>query len=192
MVLLFFVSLCLWLGALLLGIEIYFRYKLYRVAKCNPLVLADRRKYSALSEAADSALWQIRWYEYKKNVGFKAKIHNQDFQIGMNRYGFRTKDIAVPKPEGTYRIICIGGSTTVEGMTNDTTYPALLEKKLNAYFNSNRIEILNCGVSGIGVRHEWQKMPLYLHMDPDMLLEYNFVNDLFWDLLPRWWRERPL
>ncbi len=191
-VLLLFVSLCLWLCALLLGLEIYFRYQLYRVEKNNTLVIADIRKYTALSEAASSSLWKVPWYEYKKNVGFKAKINNLDFQIRMNRYGFRTKDIAIPKPKGTYRIVCIGGSATVEGLTNDTTYPALLEKKLNTYFNSNRIEVLNCGISGIGAPHEWQKMPLYLQMEPDMLLEYNFVNDLCLGLLPRWWQKRPL
>lgn len=55
----------------------------------------------------------------------------------------------VPKPRDKYRIICIGGSTTFEGSTNNSTYPALLENKLNNYFHCDRIEVLNCGISGL-------------------------------------------
>jgi hypothetical protein len=46
----------------------------------------------------------------------------------MNSFGFRSPEIEVPKPEGKFRIVCVGGSTTNAGRTNDTTYPALLEK----------------------------------------------------------------
>jgi hypothetical protein len=52
----------------------------------------------------------------------------------MTSEGYRMREIALPKPAGLVRVVCIGGSTTVAGRTNDETYPALPERKLQARF----------------------------------------------------------
>jgi hypothetical protein len=188
----FLAGLGLWLITLLLGLETWFRYQLHQTEQHNIISLSYDKFTFELLGTMDSTLWKIPWYEYQRGSGFQKKINGQDYQARINGLGFRTRDIIIPKPQGSYRIVCIGGSTTMEGQTNNTTYPALLEKRLQAYFNSNRIEVLNCGISGIGASHELEKLPVYLRLEPDMLLEYNFVNDLCGKLFPRWWRKRPL
>jgi lysophospholipase L1-like esterase len=182
----FFAILPIYFIIILCGIEICLRLNLHRISKFNPLVLAARRQNAAFTEAFKNPLWEQEFYEYKKNIEIKERVNNHDFQVKMNDYGFRTKYKEIPKPKDKYRIICIGGSTTVEGLTNDTTYPALLEKKLNSYFNSNRIEVFNYGISGLNSSGEKEKLPIYLKMEPDMMIEYNFVNDLFKVLIPQW------
>jgi lysophospholipase L1-like esterase len=107
-------------------------------------------------------------------------FHGPEIQVKLNNYGYRTKDIKVPKPRGKYRILCVGGSTTFEGRTNEFTYPSLLGKKLNKYFQSENIEIYNCGISGLNSEGERNKMDDFLALEPDLIIEYNLVNDFFW------------
>jgi len=188
----FFGILFICIAIIFLGIEVCFRFNFYRISRYNKLAIADREDKARLSEIFTSSLWEKPWYEYKKNIEFKKRIGSLEFQIKMNSYGFRTNEVGIPKPNDKYRIVCIGGSTTAEGLTNDTTYPALLEKKLNNYFSSDRIEVLNCGISGLNSFGEKEKMLIYLQMKPDLLLEYNVINDIFWVLMQQWLHNRPL
>ncbi|HOH30204.1 MAG TPA: SGNH/GDSL hydrolase family protein, partial [Candidatus Hydrogenedentes bacterium] len=107
-----------------------------------------------------------------------------DFRI--NNYGFRDADIIVPKPAGTYRILCVGASTTEEGPVNDLTYPAILETLLNKHFGFNRIDVVNCGLSGMNSLKHRMRVGDYLALDPDLIVLYNAVNDICHDLYPIW------
>ncbi len=82
------------------------------------------------SNVGNHSLWLRRWKEYKPGARAEVVTGGVRFVIQMNSYGFRTHEFEVPKPEGVVRIICIGGSTTVAGRTNEDTYPALLETRL--------------------------------------------------------------
>ena len=98
-------------------------------------------------------------------------------EFWTNHRGFRDQEIAVPKPKGCYRIICIGGSTTVEGPRNDLTYPKMLERMLREHFRTDTIEVINCGVDGgsIGAQTTW--FDECLALEPNLVVHYNFVND---------------
>jgi lysophospholipase L1-like esterase len=127
----------------------------------------------------------IPFFRYKKN------LRNGRSGLGMvfdtNNYGFRDRDVAVPKPPDVLRLLCIGGSTTEEGPTNDATYPKLLEKALNAQFGGGkRIEVLNCGVSGLTTSGHVARLADYLALEPDMLVFYEGVNDVHRDLAEFW------
>ena len=104
-----------------------------------------------------------------------------------NNFGFREKDVVVPKPAGLVRIICVGGSTTDEGSSNDITYPAILERKLNASFNGNPpIEVLNCGIPALYSARERARMLDYLEMEPDCIIYYHGVNHFLTVMMPQW------
>jgi hypothetical protein len=94
-----------------------------------------------------------------------------------NSRGFRADEVAVPKPRGVCRIVCIGGSTTVEGPRNDLTYPKLLEKQLREHFKTDRVEVLNCGVDALDSRGAMEQVEDYLAVEPDLVIDYAFVND---------------
>ena len=98
--------------------------------------------------------------------------------------GLRDDFVVIPKPKGLFRILCVGGSTTVAGWTNETTYPNLLEKRLKDSFPDVSSEVINCGVSGLNSNSELEKIGDYLALNPDLILEYNAVNDICWLYFP--------
>lgn len=98
-------------------------------------------------------------------------------EFWTNSLGFRDEEIAVPKPQGVYRIVCIGGSTTVEGPRNDLTYPKTLQQLLRDYFQTPLIEVINCGVDGGIIRGQPFSFDDCLALEPNMVIHYNYVND---------------
>lgn len=118
------------------------------------------------------------------NVRYKRNWRPEGQMATYNNYGFRDDDIVMPKPEGLFRIVCIGGSTTEEGNTNDQTYPNIMERKLQERFGAERVEVINCGVSGIHSYHERRRMEDFLALDPDLIVYYNGINDICHEHFP--------
>lgn len=102
-----------------------------------------------------------------------------------NSWGYRGREFSFHKPAGTYRIVALGGSTTI-GMevADDETWPARLEAMLNedpAFLQAHqaqRVEVINAGNGGwrsrevlIRVREE------VLKLQPDLLLLALSWND---------------
>jgi hypothetical protein len=62
-------------------------------------------------------------------------IPTPNFRKGKNRHnslGLRGEEVVLPKPEGEFRIICVGGSTTYTSKVEDykLSYPDLLQENL--------------------------------------------------------------
>lgn len=97
-----------------------------------------------------------------------------------NNLGYRGPDVAIPKPAGRLRIVCVGGSTTVSGYDDRMTYPAMLQCMLREKFSqaADRIEVVNCGIFGLVSAEELEMQPEILAMEPDIILYYNGINDL--------------
>ncbi len=131
--------------------------------------------------------WEVPYFRYKKNL---RDSHSGMGQTGFstNNFGFLGPDIVLPKDPRTFRILCIGGSTTEEGKRG-ATYPELLEQKLRALYPGRAIEVINCGVSGMTTTRHVRRMGEYLQLQPDLLVLYEGVNDICHDL-PAVWRSR--
>ncbi|HOQ88550.1 MAG TPA: hypothetical protein PLX03_00275 [Candidatus Hydrogenedentes bacterium] len=95
----------------------------------------------------------------------------------ISSQGWRSDEVAVPKPPGVFRIICVGGSTTYEGDHNALTWPALLQRRLRAE-TGRPIEVVNAGILALDSFGESQHAEDYLAVEPDLVLHYNFVNDM--------------
>lgn len=134
-------------------------------------------------DTAKNPMWKEMWFEYRKNAYVNSRWHT-------NNVGFRDRDIQLPKPPGLFRILCIGGSTTEEGLTNETTYPKFLEKELRDAFPGHAIEVVNCGVVGLDSLGERRRALDYVQLEPDLVIEYNAVNDICHSLLPEWNKHR--
>ena len=133
----------------------------------------------------NNPMWKIPWLEYRKNAKLTKKWHT-------NNVGFRDDDVMLPKPPGVFRIACVGGSTTEEGYTNETTYPNIAEEILNEHFGgAPPIEVINCGVVGLDSLGERRRMLDFVRLDPDMIVEYNGVNDICHALFPLWEKDAP-
>ena len=107
---------------------------------------------------------------------------NQDFStIHINNAGFRGPDFLPIKPENTYRIFVIGGSTTFgSASTSDiTTIPGYLQQKFDNENSEVNIEIINAGISAAFSFTEIQLLKnKILGYEPDLIIVYDGANDV--------------
>ncbi len=138
------------------------------------------------------SLWRERWQEYEPGARLDVVAGGERFVVEISSAGYRTHEFEVPKPEGMVRIVCIGGSTTVAGRTNQETYPAFLEKKLRERFPGLAVEVLNLGVSSVTTEYWRGRLDRVLGFEPDIVVQYQAINDISWRHLPRYAREHRL
>lgn len=106
-----------------------------------------------------------------------------NFRKGPNTHnllGYRSDEIVLPKPEGTLRIVCMGGSTTYSTSIKDNkmTYPALLEKELRDRGYTN-VEVINAGVGAWTSYETLINFELrVIDLEPDIIIIYHAINDL--------------
>jgi len=169
----------LWLAVALAALETYTRARFYWISQNNSFVRGGRERRIHQMGTAGESLWLEKFSRYRPNAYLSSDYQGEQFEIRINSHGYRGGEVVIPKPQGRYRIVCVGGSTTVEGLTNETTYPAVLEELLNAHFETDQIEVLNCGISGFVSSQEAARLPEYLEFEPDLLIHYNLVNDIW-------------
>lgn len=109
-------------------------------------------------------------------------VTTPNYMWGNNRHnalGFRGDEIALPKPTTTYRIVCMGGSTTYSDGVQDYTksYPVLLEKYLHEQGWTN-VEVINAGVPGYTSLESLINLQTrVLDLEPDLIINYDGSND---------------
>lgn len=142
--------------------------------------------YSArlVTEAFSDSLWEVKWDKYKANAVLEKTVGDNKYIVKTNSHGFRSREFITEKPKGVYRIICIGGSTTVQGNTNDATYPAILEKILKNKYPGLEIEVLNFGIGRTESGYWGDRLDELFKYQPDMIIQYNAVNDICWRYFP--------
>ncbi|MGQ0645257.1 MAG: SGNH/GDSL hydrolase family protein [Elusimicrobiota bacterium] len=110
---------------------------------------------------------------YKNAPGYRTG------RISINDLGFRGRPISVEKTPGVRRIVCLGDSCTFGATADADTYPALLEKNLNAA-GAGPVEVINAGVPGYS---SWQGLVFWredvARLKPDVLVLYLGWNDIF-------------
>ncbi len=99
---------------------------------------------------------------------------------GHNRLGYRGPEITLPKPEGVYRIVALGGSTTYSSATSaEEAYPAQLQTVLRDQYGYSQVEVINGGFIGYS---SWETLVNFqfrvLELEPDMIILYDSVNDI--------------
>lgn len=97
-----------------------------------------------------------------------------------NALGFRdSRDYAIDKPPGTFRILVLGDSVTFgHGAVFETTYPYLLEQQLKSWRPEINWQVWNLGVPGYNTAQELAYLnevgPRY---HPDLVIVGFFPND---------------
>ena len=89
--------------------------------------------------------------------------------------GFRGHEIKIQKGHNTHRIIVLGGSTTYcVGVSDNETWPYLLEKNLGAGW-----EVVNLGVPGYSTAEVLIQTALQIQdLSPDIAIYYEGWNDI--------------
>jgi hypothetical protein len=124
-----------------------------------------------------------RPYDTRKLYVYREAIQRVlEFDITNNSLGFRTPERPFEKTANIKRIITLGGSTTWEGPANDATWPALLEKKLNAHYDQtgDRVEVINLSVDMASSPMSLVNLAFTgLEYHPDLVISCDGVNDSF-------------
>ena len=134
------------------------------------------------SELADNTTgWILEttsFFEVK--VEHITKDHDEHPELySMNSEGFRGSEFIKNKPDDTYRIITVGGSTTFgSGVTNENTWPKILEKKLQSISEGKNIEVINAGIPAAAsfIESKLIKEKL-IHFKPDLIIIFDGNND---------------
>jgi len=101
--------------------------------------------------------------------------------VTVNSAGFRDREYTVEKPRNTFRILCLGDSSTFGlGVMAADTYHSQLEQTLarQSAGSGRRYEVLNAGVTGYTSA---QCLGMYVHRgqawQPDVVTLYVGIND---------------
>jgi lysophospholipase L1-like esterase len=189
----------LWLGfaalaTLGLAGELWLRIEREQAWKASERLRTGNVFFTNLTalNAGDRALWHKPWRKYEPGARAELVEGGQLFSVQINALGYRTREFSPQKPEGTVRVFCIGGSTTVAGRTNDETYPALIEGSLRRRWPGLNVEVLNLGISGVNSEDWLGWLDKLLSWDPDLIVQYEAVNDISWLDLPRYASRHPI
>lgn len=135
-------------------------------------------------------------FEMKKNMPFtnkiKAEYNKQKFDyfypsLSSNNFGFAngpdgSREVKIPKDKDTYRINCLGGSTTgnyLEHKNNVYSYPLILEQLIKEKTTIKKIEVNNFGQGGYNSSEVLINFLFkVLHTNPDMVILYLGYNDI--------------
>jgi lysophospholipase L1-like esterase len=101
--------------------------------------------------------------------------------IRVNTLGLRGEDFAILKPTGTFRVICMGESSTFGFFDRDEfTYPSLTQQifQQGGGLSGNRVEVINAGIPHANSDHilAMERGEL-LDYKPDVLTLYAGFND---------------
>ena len=102
----------------------------------------------------------------------------------QNSMGFRGPEVQMPKPSGTFRVACLGGSTTQATDTEDDseTWPARLQAYLQEQLPEGspfeRVEVINAGAASYTSMESFVNLKTrLLPLDLDLVVDYDSVND---------------
>ncbi|MDH4137090.1 MAG: GDSL-type esterase/lipase family protein [Anaerolineae bacterium] len=98
--------------------------------------------------------------------------------ITSTGFEFRNGSVSLQKPPEEIRIICFGGSTTVN-WRGGISYPEILQQKFNKIESDYRVRVLNAGGDGYSTAHTLVNLSLRnLDAQPDIIVVYHNINDL--------------
>lgn len=97
-------------------------------------------------------------------------------EIRFNSLGLRGPEVELPKPEGRFRVVCEGGSTTFDLLAADdaSTWPARLGRLLGP-----GADVVNAGFPGWTSVQSLVALELRdVDLAPDVVVVYSGINDL--------------
>lgn len=104
-----------------------------------------------------------------------------DVTIETNALGLRDDLEAAAKPDGTFRVLCLGDSFTL-GYTcsRDDLFVDGLERWWKA--EGRNVDVVNAGVQGYSTDQQLRWLELnHAAFEPDLVLFFPYENDLYWN-----------
>ncbi len=132
------------------------------------------------ADPTDKRFVPHRYIGYRPTPKYRAKREKGGGITTHNSLGFRGEEFPRAKPEGEFRIVCLGGSTTyTTSVGNDAeAYPQRIEQFLRAAGHDN-VRVINAGSPAWSTYESLINLQFrVLELDPDMLIVYHAVNDI--------------
>ena len=107
--------------------------------------------------------------------------------VSHNSLGFRGPETTWAKPDGVFRILCLGGSSTYGfgPSSNEATWPARLAAHLVESAPGRRVEAINAGCRGYSTFESMINLSLRgVDFQPDLVVVYHTINDMRCALYP--------
>lgn len=121
-----------------------------------------------------------RSYRLKPGWQGSQTIEDRTTQIIINSRGNRGSETG-PKAAGELRILMFGDSYVFgHGVAEVETIPARLEARLRAE-SSPTIRVVNCGISGQGLRDLTRNLERHRDLDPDLIIACTYIGNDFTD-----------
>ncbi len=102
--------------------------------------------------------------------------------VRINSMGLRDRELTVPKPERTFRVLALGDSVTFGfGVRVEETYVKRLESRLNRdrARPARRAEVVNAGIEGVGLDYYFHFLRTRgVELEPDLVLVGIVLNDI--------------
>lgn len=117
-------------------------------------------------------------YELDEKLGYRliTKSSNQEDQVQ-----YANKTYSIKKSPGTFRIICVGGSTTIGIDNPKLSYPAILQEMFSFALKhcEAKVEVINAGAMGYNSWHTKLRAEKELDiLDPDLYIVMDGTNDV--------------
>jgi lysophospholipase L1-like esterase len=141
------------------------------------------RRYATISQIRQRAAtegFSYSLFEEHPYLGFVPSANYVRNENRHNALGFRGSDIALPKPAGEFRVVCLGGSTTYNPFIEDPAkaFPAQLEAALHAR-GFTQVRVINGGVPGYRSYESLLNLQFrVLDLEPDLVFVYHAPNDV--------------
>jgi len=119
---------------------------------------------------------------YIPTPGYELKGRN--IHIKINSLGYRGDEISQKKPAGTFRIVCLGASTTfsAEVSSNQAMWTHRLQDKLRAAYPGRSFEVINAAVGGYVADDNLRNLKhRVLGLEPDLVIYYEANNEIVKD-----------
>ncbi len=100
--------------------------------------------------------------------------------VTTNEWGFRSPAFKLKKAPDTLRIACLGDSFTLGwGVSNEETWPSLLQDKCDKRYGAGRVEVLNLGLPDFNTVNELRLYRSFASsLDSDLVILGYVENDL--------------
>ena len=159
------------IAILLIGIEVYVNYSIAEL-DCG---LEKHETFKELPQDVKNQRCQEVF-----GLGYVFDRVKQSTEvIHINSDGFRGYEITLEKPENTYRIFMVGGSTTYgDGIEDTGTIPFFLQKKFSSLDLGFDVQVINAGVPRAFSEGEVKLIKdRLLQYEPDLFVVYDGWND---------------
>ena len=123
-----------------------------------------------------------RHYKFPPNYVLRGAAGQSDETAAINSLGFRGPEFERTKPPGTFRVVCLGESSTFGFHNTDSeTYPLLLGDLFRERPGSTKVEVINAGFPYYNSGSILSLLQAeILSLDPDILTVYSAYNDVHW------------